>query len=103
MRQRLVHRHLDRTSAHNRASWGTHYLRAGFMLDGWELCEARQEMAGDQPQLLPTGAYCLWMEERADSLWHPSARLFRQSEPNDWRPVIARMAAELPRFIGTRA
>ena len=52
---------------------------------------------------LSTGAYCLWMEERADSPWYPSARLFRQSEPNDWRPVIARMAAELPRSIGTRA
>ena len=34
-----------------------------------------------------------WMAEREDSPWYPAARLFRQSEVNDWDSVIARITA----------
>ncbi|MGH9808670.1 MAG: hypothetical protein ACRD9W_15735 [Terriglobia bacterium] len=33
-------------------------------------------------------AYWIWGRERKDSPWHPSATLFRQSKPGEWRPVI---------------
>jgi hypothetical protein len=40
--------------------------------------------------LLPSGPGCFWywFRERADSPWYPSMRLFRQSTPGDWAPVI---------------
>lgn len=35
-----------------------------------------------------------WMEERDDSPWHPSLRLFRQSKLDDWiQPIAATRAA----------
>ena len=36
-----------------------------------------------------------WMGGREDSPWYPSARLFRQPEPGDWRSVVDRVKAEL--------
>lgn len=36
-----------------------------------------------------------WMLGREDSPWYPSARLFRQTAPGAWAPVVERMAAEL--------
>lgn len=36
-----------------------------------------------------------WMVDRDDSPWYPTMRLFRQEQPGDWAPVIARVAAEL--------
>jgi len=41
----------------------------------------------------PTGF--LWMNERSDSPWYPSARLFRQPEPGDWPAVVAAVADAL--------
>jgi tetratricopeptide (TPR) repeat protein len=38
--------------------------------------------------LLPHSADWRWMRERSDSPWYPTARLFRQSKPGEWRPVI---------------
>ncbi|HEX7272207.1 MAG TPA: tetratricopeptide repeat-containing glycosyltransferase family protein [Casimicrobiaceae bacterium] len=38
-----------------------------------------------------------WMLEREDSLWYPTARLFRQSAVGDWAGIIDRVAAELAR------
>lgn len=36
-----------------------------------------------------------WLLDRDDSPWYPTARLFRQDGSRDWRPVIARVRAEL--------
>jgi ADP-heptose:LPS heptosyltransferase len=36
-----------------------------------------------------------WMEERSDTPWYPTARLFRQPCRGDWASVIARVADEL--------
>jgi ADP-heptose:LPS heptosyltransferase len=38
-----------------------------------------------------------WMNDRPDSPWYPTMRLFRQRRPGDWDDVIARVAAELNR------
>ncbi len=36
-----------------------------------------------------------WLRERDDSPWYPTARLFRQTEPALWQPVVERVAREL--------
>ncbi len=38
-----------------------------------------------------------WLEDRADSPWYPTARLWRQATLDDWTPVFAAMRAELER------
>ena len=48
--------------------------------------------------LLPARADWRWMEQRSDSPWYPTMRLFRQQTPGDWQDVIARVAAELHEF-----
>ncbi len=45
--------------------------------------------------LLPAAADWRWMEEREDTPWYPTMRLFRQSEPGRWGDVIARVAQQL--------
>ena len=45
--------------------------------------------------LLPHDPDWRWMLGRDDSLWYPTARLFRQPKANDWDTVLARVAAEL--------
>lgn len=45
--------------------------------------------------LLPYCADWRWMIAREDSPWYPTMRIFRQTEPGDWEPVIARLAAAL--------
>jgi hypothetical protein len=45
--------------------------------------------------LLSTDADWRWMENREDSPWYPTMRLFRQSRPGEWEPVIERVAVEL--------
>lgn len=45
--------------------------------------------------LLPADADWRWMEQREDTPWYPTMRLFRQSEPGRWEDVIARVAQRL--------
>jgi hypothetical protein len=40
-----------------------------------------------------------WLSGRDDSPWYPSLRIFRQSRPGEWAPVIARVAAALARQV----
>lgn len=40
-----------------------------------------------------------WLLDRDDSPWYPTARLFRQSAPGDWGPVVERVRAELSRLV----
>jgi hypothetical protein len=49
--------------------------------------------------LLPYAADWRWMEDRADSPWYPSIRIFRQPKPGDWASVVA----ELKGAFDTRA
>jgi hypothetical protein len=45
--------------------------------------------------LLPMDADWRWMEDRDDSPWYPTMRLFRQQRPGDWTSVIERVRAAL--------
>jgi hypothetical protein len=51
--------------------------------------------------LLDAAADWRWMDEREDSPWYPTMRLFRQACPGAWEPVVARVMAELMRFHPT--
>lgn len=45
--------------------------------------------------LLPFAADWRWMQDRNDSPWYPTARLFRQEVLGDWGPVLAAVRAAL--------
>ncbi|GAN78407.1 hypothetical protein Asru_0822_02 [Acidisphaera rubrifaciens HS-AP3] len=45
--------------------------------------------------LLPYAADWRWLRRREDSIWYPTARLFRQETPGDWPGVIAAVVAAL--------
>jgi tetratricopeptide (TPR) repeat protein len=45
--------------------------------------------------LLPYEADFRWMHERNDTVWYPSALLFRQVQPGDWKTVIQIVRAQL--------
>jgi Tfp pilus assembly protein PilF len=45
--------------------------------------------------MLPKASDWRWLLERSDSPWYPTARLFRQSTPGAWDPVIAAVSAAL--------
>ena len=49
--------------------------------------------------LLPFDSDWRWLLGREDSPWYPSARLFRQTKPNDWDSVISIVAHEVKKFI----
>jgi tetratricopeptide (TPR) repeat protein len=48
--------------------------------------------------LLPHAADFRWMRGREDTLWYPTAKLFRQPAFGDWDSVIARLREELQRL-----
>jgi hypothetical protein len=45
--------------------------------------------------LLPFSTDWRWMLHRSDSLWYPTARLFRQPTPGDWESVVTQVATAL--------
>jgi hypothetical protein len=45
--------------------------------------------------LLQYDADWRWLIGRSDSPWYPTARLFRQTEIDDWESVVAQVAEEL--------
>ena len=40
-----------------------------------------------------------WLIGREDSIWYPSARLFRQQTPKDWDSIVVMLTQELDRLI----
>jgi tetratricopeptide (TPR) repeat protein len=48
--------------------------------------------------LLPFHACWRWMEEREDTPWYPTMRLFRQCGRGDWANVLRRLIGELDAF-----
>jgi ADP-heptose:LPS heptosyltransferase len=52
--------------------------------------------------LLPHLSEWRWLLERNDSPWYPTARLFRQRAPGDWREVARQVAAALEQMVSSR-
>ena len=51
--------------------------------------------------LLPYAPDWRWQQERSDSPWYPTARLFRQPRAGDWPAVIDELRGALAAWIGT--
>ncbi len=49
--------------------------------------------------LLCTRSYWLYLQNRRETPWYPSMRLFRQDRPGDWNGVFETVAKELARVI----
>jgi tetratricopeptide (TPR) repeat protein len=49
--------------------------------------------------LLPYAVDWRWLREREDTPWYPTMRLFRQSRPQAWDGVLARVSVELARVV----
>jgi hypothetical protein len=49
--------------------------------------------------LLATSPDWRWLLGRADSIWYPSVRLFRQTVPRQWSDVFARVAEALRHHV----
>ena len=45
--------------------------------------------------LIPHASEWRWLAEGTRAPWYPSATLYRQTDPDSWTPVIARMARDL--------
>lgn len=53
--------------------------------------------------LLPFAPDWRWMLGRSDSVWYPSARLFRQTAPGNWSTPLAEISKELSDLVRQRA
>ena len=51
---------------------------------------------------LPFASEWRWMQEREDSPWYPTMRLFRQESEGDWSGVFNRIAVALGDFARLR-
>ncbi|MCC7328061.1 MAG: tetratricopeptide repeat protein [Burkholderiales bacterium] len=49
--------------------------------------------------LLPHPADFRWLQQREDSPWYPSARLFRQDSRRDWQPVVRQVAGAMAQWV----
>jgi hypothetical protein len=45
--------------------------------------------------LLPFAPDWRWLQEREDSAWYPTMRLFRQPKPGDWQSVVEKVRRAL--------
>ncbi len=52
--------------------------------------------------LLQAEADWRWMENREDSPWYPTMRLFRQEKDGEWEPVIKKVEVELRKPVKTQ-
>jgi hypothetical protein len=52
--------------------------------------------------LLPESADWRWMQDRTDSPWYPTMRLFRQRRAGSWDRVIENVADELVKVVGSK-
>jgi hypothetical protein len=53
--------------------------------------------------MLPKASDWRWLLNRSDSPWYPTARLFRQTTPGQWDPVVAEVAAALSERLAASA
>jgi hypothetical protein len=53
--------------------------------------------------LLQADADWRWMEDREDSPWYPTMRLFRQERAGDWEPVVRRVRDQLQQLARASA
>ena len=53
--------------------------------------------------MLPHVAEWRWLRVRADSPWYPTARLFRQAAPGDWRGLSVEIATALTQLFPSLA
>ena len=69
-----------------------------------DTCIAHLAGAMDKPVwiLLPHLSDWRWMQEIETTPWYPTARLFRQRAPGDWRGVFERVIAALETDFGPR-
>ncbi|NDY72749.1 hypothetical protein DO021_00645 [Desulfobacter hydrogenophilus] len=51
--------------------------------------------------LLPFASDFRWLLDRDDSPWYPSMRLFRQTSPKEWGPVLDRVALALAQRVAS--
>ena len=49
--------------------------------------------------MLPRVCDWRWLEDRDDTPWYPSMRLFRQAQAGEWGEVVNRVRKELATFI----
>jgi len=52
--------------------------------------------------LLPHAPDWRWMLNRTDSIWYPTARLFRQTTPGDWNAPLKEVASQLSELARQR-
>jgi tetratricopeptide (TPR) repeat protein len=53
--------------------------------------------------LVPYSAYWPWLRNRTDTPWYPTARIFREPEPGDWKSILEIVAGDLnPAGAATR-
>ncbi len=43
-----------------------------------------------------------WLLDRDDSPWYPNLRLYRQTAPGDWQPVIERLGNDLAAYLAAQ-
>jgi hypothetical protein len=48
--------------------------------------------------MLPVKCCWRWLQNRSDSPWYPSIRIFRQKTPRDWTPVIDEVLQAIDQF-----